>query len=109
MLMLLAALALGTPLDPPERVCLTAPELRARILEPLHALERCQREVEIVTDERDQGAELLDLTLDELDAQRTAAVAAEQRTKRARRGQVRAAGAGGGAVLAVVLVILVLL
>ena len=104
MLILLATLALAEP----PRVCLTADEFRARILEPLHQLERCQREVEIVTDERDRLHGALRQTVTDLRSEQAARVEAERRTRRARRGQPRAAGAGAGAVLAVVLLLVLL-
>lgn len=104
MLILLASLALAQP-----TTCLTADEVRSRILEPLHALERCQREVEILTGERDGlHAATSALAVDLADAQ-SAQLVAERRAKRARRGQTRAAGAGAGATLVVVLLLLVML
>ena len=92
----------------PNLTCLTPAEVETRILQPLHHLDRCQREVEILADERDGMHSALFKTSAALNDERHAREAAERKTKRARRGQAKAAG-GGAAVGALLVLLLVLL
>ena len=108
---MIALLTLGVALAQPAApvVCLTPQEVEARILDPLHRLDRCRREVEIQAALVDDGARLLAAEhAARLDAE-ARATDADRRRRRANRRAVVAgpAGAGVGAVL--LLVVLVLL
>jgi len=95
------ALLLGVALSADPVVCLDAEQYEARILDPLHELSRCRREVEILTGERATCARSLGV-----------AIAARDRAdRRARRADRRAvvAGPSGAAVGALLVVLLVLL
>lgn len=111
MLVLLASLALAQPpppdLTPARPVCLTADEVRTRILDPLSHLVRCRDEVAILEAERDDVATALEIAVGQRDEARAAAQVAEARVKRARRGQATAGASGAG--VAVVLVLLLVL
>lgn len=112
MLLLLASLALAQSsppdLTPARPVCLTADEVRARILDPLSHLVRCRDEVAILERERDDVATALEVVVGQRDEARAAAVQAEARVKRARRGQVTAGASGAGVAVLVVLLLVLL-
>ena len=89
-------------------VCLTPAEVETRILEPLHRLDRCQREVEILTRSHDECARII---ASEHAGRQRAEVAEREAERRRRRANRRAAVAGpsGAAVGALLVVLLVLL
>jgi hypothetical protein len=107
MLTLLLGVALAQPAAP--LTCLTPAEVEARILDPLHRLDRCRAEVQIQTARVDEGARLLaaeHAARLEADAR---AEDADRRRKRANRRAVVAGPAGAGVGAVVLLIVLVLL
>ena len=103
--MLLATLANAAD---PNLTCLTPAEVETRILEPLHRLDRCQREVEILTRSHDECARVI---ASEHAGRQRAEAALREADRRRRRANRRAAVAGpsGAAVGALLVVLLVLL
>ena len=102
------ALLLTAALAADPVVCLDAADYEARILEPLHALDRCRREVEILTDERATCARSLGVAVQARDEAQEARDRADRRARGANRRAV-VAGPSGAAVGALLVVLLVLL
>jgi hypothetical protein len=107
MLTLILGVALAQAPDP-ALTCLTPAEVEARILDPLHRLIRCQREVEVHELSAVGYEAALRHAADETERARAAEAVADRRRRRADR-RAAVAGPSGAVVGALVVILLVLL
>lgn len=118
MVWIFLSLSMADPSPPPQvrdegaLLCLEPPAVRERILRPLIELQRCRAEAEILLDENDACARMLNSGLSDLHTEKSnheqTKVEASRKLRRARRNQAVSASGGAGVVITIILLLVLL-